>query len=75
MLYRVRTLTSRNAEESENSPEFPHLGEIKHMRKQCVPGVPPFFASAGDEANFDHAFATNLRAQRKVTVVLTANIH
>ena len=50
MLYRVRTLTSHNAEESENSPESPHLGEIKHMRKQCVPGASPFFARAGDEA-------------------------
>ena len=50
MLYRVRTLTSHNAEESENSPESPHLGEIKRMRKQCVPGASPFFARAGDEA-------------------------
>ena len=51
-LYRVRTLTSHNAEEleSENSPESPHLGEIKRMRKQCVPGASPFFARAGDEA-------------------------
>jgi len=39
ILYRVRTLTSRNAEESENSPESPHPGEIKRMRKQCVPGA------------------------------------
>ena len=51
MLNRVRTLTSHNAEESENSPESPHLGEIKRMRKQCVPGTSPFFARAGDEAN------------------------
>ena len=51
MLYRVRTLTSHNAEESENSPESPHFGEIKRMRKQCVPGASPFFARAGDEAN------------------------
>ena len=43
-------MTSHNAEESENSPESPHLGEIKRMRKQCVPGAPPFFARAGDEA-------------------------
>ena len=42
---------SHNTEESENSPESPHLGEIKRMRKQCVPGAPPFFARAGDEAN------------------------
>ena len=27
-------------------------GEIKRMRKQCVPGAPPFFARAGDEARF-----------------------
>ena len=51
ILYRVRTLASRNAEESENSPESPHHGEIKRMRKQCVPGAPPFFAHAGDEAS------------------------
>ena len=46
LLYRVRTLTSHNTEESENSPESPHLGEIKHMCKQCVPGASPFFARA-----------------------------
>ena len=51
MLYRVQTLTSHNMEESENSPESPHLGEIKRMRKQCVPGALPFFARARDEAN------------------------
>ena len=50
ILYRVRTLTSHNEEESENSPESPHLGEIKCMRKQCVPGAPPFFTCAGDKA-------------------------
>ena len=50
LLYRVRTLTSHDTEESENSPESPHLGEIKRMRKQCVPGASPFFARAGDEA-------------------------
>ena len=55
MLYRVRTLTSHNAEESENSPESPHLGEIKRMRKQCVPGASLFFVRAGDEAM--HAYA------------------
>ena len=37
---------SRNAEESENTPDSPHLGEIKHMRKQCVPGAPSFLACA-----------------------------
>ena len=36
--YRVRTLTSHNTEESENTPESPYVGEIKRMRKQCVPG-------------------------------------
>ena len=36
LLYRVRTLTSHDTEESENSPESPHLGEIKRMRKQCT---------------------------------------
>ena len=44
LLYRVRTLTSHDTEESENSPESPHLGEIKRMRKYCVPGASPFFA-------------------------------
>ena len=39
-------------EESENSPESPHLGEIECMRKQCVPGAPPFFARARDEARY-----------------------
>ena len=47
MLYRVRPLTSHNAEESENSPESPHLGEIKRMRKQCVPGASPFSCVPG----------------------------
>ena len=37
ILYRVQTLTSHNTEESENSPDSPHLGETKRMRKQCVP--------------------------------------
>ena len=55
LLYRVRTLTSHDTEESENSPESPHLGEIKRMRKQCVPGASPFFARAGDEAMKDAA--------------------
>ena len=34
-------------EESENSPEFPHLGEIKCMRKQCVPGASHFLRAPG----------------------------
>ena len=50
LLYRVRTLTSHDTEESENSPESTHLGEIKRMRKQCAPGASPFFARAGNEA-------------------------
>ena len=45
---------SHNAEESENSPESPHLGEIKRMRKLCVPGAPPFFTRAGDKASNEH---------------------
>jgi len=48
--YRIQILTLHNTEESENSPESPHLGEIKRMRKQCAPDAPPFFARAGDEA-------------------------
>ena len=51
--------TSHDTEESENSPESPHLGEIKHMRKQRVPGASPFFACAEDEA-------TSLRKVDKV---------
>ena len=51
----VRTLTSHDMRESENSPEFPHLGEIKRMRKQCIPGASPFFTCARDEATFDPA--------------------
>ena len=47
LLYRVRTLTSHDTEESENSPESPHLGEIKRMRKQCVPGASLFRARRG----------------------------
>ena len=39
LLYQIQTLTSRDTEESENSPECPHLGEIKRMCKQCVPGA------------------------------------
>ena len=50
LLYRVRTLTSHDTEESEYSRESPRLGEIKRMRKQCVPGASLFFARAGDEA-------------------------
>ena len=50
LLYQVRTLTSHDMEESENSPESPHLGKIKRMCKQCVPGAPPFFMHAGDKA-------------------------
>ena len=42
---------SHNTEKSENSPNSPHLGEIKRMCKQCVPGAPPFFTCAGDEAS------------------------
>ena len=37
-------------EESESSPESPHLGEIKRIHKQCVPGALPFFVLTGDEA-------------------------
>ena len=70
MLYRVRTLTSHNAEESENSPESPHLGEIKRMRKQCVPGASPFFARAEDEATSRRASAMKpYFSNKKVGVV------
>ena len=53
LLYRVQTLTSHDTEESKNCPESPHLGEIKRMHKQCVPGASPLFVRAGDEANLD----------------------
>ena len=46
LLYRVRTLASNDTKESENSLESPHLGEIKRMCKQCIPGAPLFFARA-----------------------------
>ena len=41
---------SQDTEKSENSRESSHLGEIKHIHKHCVPGTPPFFLCAGDEA-------------------------
>ena len=47
LLYRVRTLTSHDTEESENSSESPHLGEIKRMRKQCVPGASRYSRAPG----------------------------
>jgi len=53
---------SHNAEESENSPESPHLGEIKRMCKQCVPGASPFFACAGDEASSSYASRRDVNA-------------
>ena len=53
-------MTSHNTEESENTPDSPHLGEIKRMRKQCVPGAPPFFARAGDEAKKVHVLCHTL---------------
>ena len=37
---------SHDTEESENSPESPHLGEIKHTCKQYVPGASPWFLRA-----------------------------
>ena len=36
IVHRVQTLTSHNMEESENSPDSPHLGKIKHMTVQTV---------------------------------------
>ena len=70
LLYRVRTLTSHNTEESENSPEPPHLGEIKRMRKQCVPGASPFFAHAGDKAMERSLRSTSLKGVYFVHTVL-----
>ena len=51
--FTISSPTSHDTEESENSPESPHLGEIKRMRQQCVPGASPFFARAGDEARVE----------------------
>ena len=45
---------SHNTEESKNSSEFPQLGEIKSMCKQCVPGALPFFVHTGGEAILRH---------------------
>ena len=42
------------------TPESPHLREIKRMRKQCVPGTPPFFARAGDEAMHYYLFIAHV---------------
>ena len=53
LLYRVRTLTSHDTEESENSPESLHLGEIKRMRKQCVPGASRFSRAPGTRLDQD----------------------
>ena len=75
ILYRVRTLTSRNVEESENSPESPHLGEIKRMRKQCVPGTPPFFAHARDQARKKHALTSELHLLTRVYGIWTLHVH
>ena len=46
---------SHDTEELEDSPEFPNVGEIKCMHKQCVPGAPTFFVLTRDEASTDHA--------------------
>ena len=49
---------SHDTEESENSPESPHLEEIKRMRKQCVPGAPlAVFHACRDEATIDYAYS------------------
>ena len=50
---------SHNMEESKNSTDSPHLGEIKRTRKQCVPGAPPFLAHTGDEANNPQTYTHN----------------
>jgi len=49
-------LTSYTMDVSENNPESPHPGEIKRMRKQCVPGA---LSRAGYEANDDVAPSSN----------------
>ena len=47
---------SHNTKESENSPNSPHLGEIKRMCKQCVyQALLRSFACAGDEAMYRQA--------------------
>ena len=60
LLYRVRTLTSHDTEESENSPESPHL---ERMRKQCVrvasfPGPAQLFVACSTETRFTVLIAT-----------------
>ena len=64
---------SSDTEKSENSLDSPHLGEIKRMRKQCVPGTPPFFACGRDEAkgfkaclpkNFFNGYETYFRPKQ-----------
>ena len=57
MLNRFRTLTSHNAEESENSPESPPLGEIKRMRKQFVPGGFSVFRARRGRGQFNASHA------------------
>ena len=51
---------SHDTKESKNSPESPHLGEIKCMHKQCLPGASLLFARAGDEANLEY---TNVQSE------------
>ena len=65
MLISKCTRKKTSAEESENSPESPHLGEIKRMRKQCIPA---FFARAGDEAN---AEAERRRVKSNIQAIIT----
>ena len=52
--FTIRTLMSHDTEESENSLESPHLGEIKRVRKQCVPGACADTIFTTQEALFVH---------------------
>ena len=69
ILYQVRALTSHNTEESENSPDSPHLGEIERMHKQCVPGAPPFFVCGGDIATCDSELFLFIKLESIVVIV------
>ena len=59
---------SHNTEESENSPDSPHLGEIERMHKQCVPGAPSFFVHSRDKATCDSDLFIKLES---IVVIVT----
>ena len=54
------TLADRYTEDYGKYPIFPDIWEIKRMRKQCLPGVPPPPRTPGYEANCHYR---NLRVE------------